>query len=196
MRFLKEVVKVLMYRPRGVKMGPRSFMLRPFHVKGRSCISVGARTSFLRGAYIHAIQEYAEHQYQPSIAIGADVYIGKDVYFTAIQGIRIGDGCVLSDGVYITDEVHGTDPTKGPIMQQPLQSKGPVVIGADCFLGFRVAVLPGVTLGHHCVVGANSTVTRSFPPYSMLAGSPAQLIKHYSQETGAWIRQPSNFNVS
>lgn len=187
MRLLKEVVKSLLYRPRGVAMGARSFILRPYSVKGRACIFIGPRTSFLRGTYIHAIQSYAGQTYRPAITIGADVYIGKDVYMTAIQGIEIGDGSVLSDGVYLTDEVHGTDPLAGPIMQQQLHSKGPISIGSHCFLGFRVAVLPGVTLGPHCVVGANSTVTRSFPAYSMVAGSPARLIKQYSEVEGQWL---------
>jgi lipopolysaccharide O-acetyltransferase len=72
-------------------------------------------------------------------------------------------------------------------MQQALISKGPVTIGRRCFLGFRVAVMPGVTLGEHCVVGANSTVTRSFPAYSMIGGSPARLLKTYSLETHQWM---------
>jgi acetyltransferase-like isoleucine patch superfamily enzyme len=193
MRFLKEAVKTLFYRPRGIHMGPRSFILRPFHIKGRSCISIGAHTSLLRGASIHAIQTYAGHNYQPTITIGSNVYIGKDVYITSINSITIGDGCVLSDGVYLTDEVHGIDPLLGPIMQQSLHSKGPVTIENQCFLGFRVAILPGVHLGHHCVVGANSTVTHSFPPFSMVAGSPARLIKRYHQVRGEWITDSSTF---
>lgn len=71
-------------------------------------------------------------------------------------------------------------------MEQPLESKGPVRIGARCFLGYRAAVMPGVTLGEHCVVGANSVVTRSFGSFSMVAGSPARLIKVYSAATGKW----------
>ncbi|WP_396275136.1 acyltransferase [Granulicella aggregans] len=73
-------------------------------------------------------------------------------------------------------------------MRQNLESKGPIVIGDNCFLGYRVAVTPGVTLGEWCVVGANSVVTKSFPPYSMIAGAPARMIKRYSLEERAWVR--------
>jgi len=114
--------------------------------------------------------------------------IGHYSFFTPAREISIGDGCVLSGHVYISDENHGFDPKAGPILKQPLESKGPVRIGNNCFLGYRVAILPGVTLGEHCVVGANSTVTRSFPAYCMLAGSPAQVIKRYSHELGEWVK--------
>ena len=100
--------------------------------------------------------------------------------------ITIGDGCVLSEHVYITDLMHGLHPDQGLIMQQPLQSKGPVRIGSGCFLGYRAAIMPGVTLGDHCVVGANSVVTKSFPAYSMLVGSPARLVRSYNRKTAKW----------
>lgn len=188
MRFLKEAVKALLYRPNGITFGERSCIYRPYKISGRDRVKVGKRSYILGGLYIHAITEYAGVTYQPSIEIGDDVYIGRNAYFTAIDRISIGDGSVLSEQVYITDEFHGMDPLSGLIMKQPLTSKGPVIVGRGCFIGFRAAIMPGVTLGDHCVVGANSTVTHSFPPYSMIGGSPARLLKEYSAESMAWIR--------
>jgi acetyltransferase-like isoleucine patch superfamily enzyme len=187
MRFIKESVKELLYRPSGVAFGERSYIQRPYSISGRKRVRIGKRTSIGGGLHIQAITEYAGVRYMPTIEIGDDVYIGGHAYFTAIDRISVGDGCVLSEYVYLTDEVHGMDPRAGLIMEQSLISRGPVVIGRSCFLGFRVAVMPGVTLGEHCVVGANSTVTRSFPAYSMIGGSPARILKRYSQTLGRWV---------
>jgi len=56
-------------------------------------------------------------------------------------------------------------------------SKGKIIIGHDCWIGFDATFLSGVTLGNGCVVAAASVVTKSFPPYSIIGGAPARLIK-------------------
>jgi len=50
-------------------------------------------------------------------------------------------------------------------------------IGADCFIGGRSLILPGVEIGDGCVVGAGSVVTRSVPPRSLVAGNPARILR-------------------
>lgn len=134
-----------------------------------------------------AISKYAGKKYRGAISVGNGVYIGRHVYLTAAEGISIGDGCVLSEHVYITDLNHGYHPERGPIMLQDIEIKGAVKIGANCFLGYRCVVTSGVTLGDWCIVGANSVVTRSFPAYTMIAGSPARLIKVYSHDLREWV---------
>lgn len=182
----KSAARALIYRPSGISYGKDSYVLRPCVIYGPSCIRLGDRSVVLRHGYLNAVEEYAGVRLQPKIVIGNGVYIGRYVYLTAMREITIGDGCVLSEHVYITDLMHGVQPGGTPIMEQPLESKGPVRIGAHCFLGYRAAVMPSVTLGEHCVVGANSVVTRSFPAFSMIAGSPAKLLKTYSFESNAW----------
>ena len=54
---------------------------------------------------------------------------------------------------------------------------GPVDLGPDCWIGMGVCVLPGVTVGEGCVVGAGSVVTRDLEPYSVAVGNPAKPIK-------------------
>ena len=167
--------------------GAGSWIARPRSIVGRRFISIGANTHVLGYASIEAIASYAGQTFTPSIEIGSGVYIGQHVFISAVSGVQIGDGCVLSEQVYITDCAHGYDPKGGPIMRQPLSSKGPVVIGESSFIGYRAVISAGVSLGRHCVVGAQSVVTRSFPAYSMIAGAPAKLIKRFVPELNGWV---------
>ena len=180
--------KLLWNRPLGLKsFGRASVAVRPWRFEGGQYIEVGSRSLINGGAIMRAITDQMVRQGAPSISIGDDVYIGWHVFISSIGEVSLGDGCVLSDHVYITDVFHGFDPEKGLIMEQELQSKGPVKIGANCFLGYRVAIMPNVTLGEWCIVGANSVVTRSFPAYSMIAGAPARVVKVYSHQSHSWI---------
>ncbi|MGE7761345.1 acyltransferase [Peribacillus sp. NPDC097895] len=53
----------------------------------------------------------------------------------------------------------------------------PVIINDNCWIGARVIILPGVEIGESCVVGAGSVVTKSMPPFSVIAGNPAEVMK-------------------
>jgi acetyltransferase-like isoleucine patch superfamily enzyme len=160
--------------------------MRPRALIGRRFIDIGNNTNILEHGLIHAIARHGEQTFAPSIRIGNDVYIGRYVFITSINSICIGDGCVLSEHVYITDSAHGYEPDGGPIMRQPLSSKGSVILEENTFVGYRAVISPGVVLGRHCIVGAQSVVTRSFPAYSMIAGAPAKLIKRFVRERGEW----------
>ena len=180
-RKFKDFINFLRFRrPIGLKMGKGASIRWPYRLMNRSRISLGDRTIIRESARIEAIQNYGGRQYSPSIEIGDGVYIGSEVYIAAVQRLVIESGCVLSDHVYLSDSAHGYDPSKGPLMQQPLESKGPIHIGPDCFLGYRTFVAPGVRLGRNCIVGAHSVVTRSFPDYSTIAGVPARLIRSHT----------------
>ena len=56
-------------------------------------------------------------------------------------------------------------------------NKGDIVIGNDVWIGGGVIVLPGVTIGDNCVIGAGSVVTRSIPSNSLVVGNPCQVVK-------------------
>jgi acetyltransferase-like isoleucine patch superfamily enzyme len=110
-------------------------------------LRIGARTS------VHAGSRLMAH--------GAPIVIGERV--------ALAPDCAL----YPYD--HGTE-LGVPIDQQPITSKGGIVIGDGAWLGTRTIVLSGVTIGPGAVVGAGSVVTRDVPADSIAAGNPARVV--------------------
>ena len=172
--------------PTPITAGSDSYIFRPRRIDGPKYIRIGSRTTVDRFGWLSALETYAGVNFTPEIVLGDDVHIGRYSCLTAINSIVIDNGCLLSEHVYISDHSHGLDPDGGLLVHQPLVSKGNVRIGAHSFIGYRACVLPGVTLGMHCVVGANSVVTRSFPDGSMIAGAPARLVKQYCSNSKQW----------
>ncbi len=197
LKTFKQLVKRLVWGPpHAMKAGSGSFLYRPHRIDNPQFIEIGSRTTVDRFSWLSALGSYAGRKYSPRIILGDDVHIGRYACLTAIDRIVIEDGTLISEYVYISDHSHGLDPEGGLIVDQPLVSKGPVRVGAHSFLGYRVCIMPGVSLGTHCIVGANSVVTRSFPDYSMLAGAPARLLKVYSLERKTWVNPPRSAAAS
>ncbi|MGZ5369955.1 MAG: DapH/DapD/GlmU-related protein, partial [Aeromicrobium sp.] len=69
-----------------------------------------------------------------------------------------------------------------PLTWQGFESKGPTIIGDNCWLGANVVVTSGVTIGERCVIGANAVVKRDIPPHSVAAGNPARVIRTITDE--------------
>ena len=147
-------------------------------------LSIGDSTILLKHARIqNFISENCE---QPSIRIGNRCFIGYYCTILNASEVTIGDDVLIASHVMISSENHGIDPeSEIPYRNQPLVSK-PVSIGDGCWIGEKVCILPGVTIGKKCIVGAGSVVTKSIPDYSIAVGNPAKVIKQYNFETHNW----------
>lgn len=111
------------------------------------------------------------------IIIGDNTQIGRNVLLSAIKNIKIGKDCLLAYNVSIVDHDHNVENIKVSPIHSGLSKPRPVIIEDESFIGAHSFILKGVHLGKHCVVGANSVVTKSFPAYSVIAGNPAKLIR-------------------
>jgi acetyltransferase-like isoleucine patch superfamily enzyme len=187
-KLFKNLARSMLLRPAIRRIGEGSIVRLPRWFYNKQHIEIGRNCVIGRFAVFSPVVDYAGCRYEPRILVGDDVYIGGYCQLHCMNGLTLEDGVVLSEYVYISDIAHGLDPGKGLIMEQELECKGPVHIGAHSFIGFGVSILPGVTLGKHCIVGTRSVVTQSFPDYSMVAGSPARLVKKYCLETKTWVK--------
>jgi acetyltransferase-like isoleucine patch superfamily enzyme len=111
------------------------------------------------------------------VHIGAGTFLNMGVMIAAEELVEIGDHCMLANGCFVSDASHRYDDPNKPITWQGFESKGPTRIGDNCWLGAHAVVTSGVSIGQRCVVGACSVVTKDVEPYSIVAGSPAKLIR-------------------
>lgn len=115
------------------------------------------------------------------IKIGCSTYIGMNCIINGYSdNVSIGSYVSIAQNVNIMTD---SGPNASPAMQKifPIK-KGPVKIGNDCWIGAGVIIMPNVTLGKCCVVAANSFVSKSFPDFSIIGGSPAKLIRTFTAE--------------
>lgn len=133
------------------------------------------------------IYEYYKKTHNPKLTFGKNVSIGNRCSFLVADELFIGDNCLIASDVLFTTESHGIDPLSyESYNKQPLVSK-PIVIGEGCWIGEKVSIMPGVVIGEKSIIATNSVVTKSFPPYSMIAGIPAKIIKSYDINEKKWV---------
>lgn len=103
-----------------------------------------------------------------------DVIIGDNV--TVKSGVYLWDGIRVEDNVFIGPCVAFTN-DKYPRSKHFPDSFAKILIKEGASIGANATILPGLTLGEHCMIGAGSVVTRDVPPYAVVVGNPAKVIK-------------------
>lgn len=126
------------------------------------------------------------------IEIGSYCFIGEGTRIWSALSISIGDRVLISHYVNIFDNItHPLDPklrhlqfkdivTSGNLKSIDLEEEE-VVIENDAWIGCMSIILKGVTIGEGAVVGAGSVVTKDVPPYTVVGGNPAKIIKEISE---------------
>ena len=119
------------------------------------------------------------------IKIGTGTEIGERCRISISNSLEIGEKVLLSPNVYITDCDHEYRDIKIPVMDQGIVQKGQrVSIGDGSYIGINTVIVGNVKIGKHCIIGANSVVTKNIPDYCLAIGSPARIIKKYDEEKG------------
>jgi len=125
---------------------------------------------------------------------GRDVNVERGASFGSGRRVRIGDRSGLGANARVEWVTIGRDVMMGPdllafnrnhahcrldvpMVEQGFEPPEEIVIEDDVWIGARVILLPGVRVGKGCIVGAGAVVTRDVPPFAIVAGAPARVIR-------------------
>lgn len=111
------------------------------------------------------------------VSIGNDVLINEGCKIGGQRGISIGNFVLLAYNVNLVSENHEYRNYLLPIKTQGYYG-GPIYIEDDVWVGANAVVLPNVTIGRGAIVGANAVVTKDVPPYAIVGGVPAKILKY------------------
>lgn len=111
--------------------------------------------------------------------IGKRSGIGERSILSGI--VTIGKDVMIGPELMCYTTNHETTRTDIPMIDQGFSKTRPITIGDDVWIGSRVIILGGVNVGNGAVIGAGSVVTHDVPPYSVVGGNPARIIKSRKQ---------------
>ena len=175
----------------------------PSRVVNSNHIYIGDDVSMGPGCFINAIKRYpgkfmqglpsdtVYQEFKPSIKIGNRVSVTGYLTLTSANSVIVEDDVLIASHVFISDHSHGSSRVDVPYKYQPLEKFGEVIIREGCWIGEHVVIMPGVTVGKNSIIGANSVVTSDVPDNTIVVGSPAKVIKQWSDELDCWVDSDS-----
>ncbi len=156
---------------------------------GSSRISIGDSVYIAPGTWLNIPEP--DSGTGPALVLESGCKIGRRCMITAKNLVCLENDVMLGPSVLIADHSHEFSNLDVPIHAQGLTAGGTVRIERNCWLGHGAAIIctsGELVLGRNTVVGANSVVTQSVPPFSVVAGSPAKVVRRYDSESGRWIK--------
>ena len=169
-------------------LGPGACLMFPHGaVYNEHLIHIGADT--IVGPEVSISAGMAPGQQMPTdpvVSIGSRCLIGRGSHVVGHWEIVLGDDIQTGPYVYITDQNHSyADPDQPVGRQWPVEAA--VRIGSGSWLGANAVILPGADIGEHVVVAAGAVVRGTVPSRCVVAGVPARVVRHWSEERGAWV---------
>ena len=176
--------------------------LSKINAKGKNCF-IAPSTTIINGKYIklgnnvaigqycriQAVAQYHGKLFSPEFIFEDNVTVNWFSHIACAGKLIIGEGTLIADYVFICDNNHGfsTPDTFKQLPELMLLEIKPVSIGKRCWIGTHVCILPGVTIGDDCVIGAGSVVTKSIKPGRLAVGVPCKPIKKRN-DNGEWVK--------
>jgi acetyltransferase-like isoleucine patch superfamily enzyme len=163
---------VILRRPKNISLGEKVLVddYATLDVRGpNGKITLGSKVSI--GRFSSIVSKDAEIDLSPGVNIGSYCRVATQ------SKVSIGESTLLAAYCYVGPGNHQHSDLNMPLISQDMEIKGGVKIGARCWLGTRVTVLDGVTIGDDVIIGAHSVVLSDIPSGAVAVGSPAKVIK-------------------
>lgn len=186
-RVLHAIYRSVSYRRHFRSFGRGAFLSPYSKVERMQYISIGDAATIMSGAWLAAYEGQLPDGGKPQLIIGGRTYIGHRAVISCVNEVRIGREVTIGDNVQLADTTHKYQTPGVHILDQGL-AVGRLIIGDRAWIGRNCFIAHDLEIGEQAVVGANSVVTRSVPPFTVVAGSPAKVIKRLDRQSGKWVR--------
>jgi acetyltransferase-like isoleucine patch superfamily enzyme len=185
--------------PKFATPAPGLVMQNPREIENPERIAIGRDVKLGPGAVLraraqspgswlaHPDGQHIHQTFDSRITIGDRVTATGALQLVAYARITIEDEVMFASNIYISDGLHSFERGDVPYKYQGIFRIAPITIGYGSWIGQNVTVMPGVTIGKLCVIGAHSVVTKSIPDGSLAIGAPAKVVKRWDAAQGAWI---------
>ncbi len=152
-------------------------------------ISLGRDVLIAKDAWLNVARE-EDSQGHPAITIEDNCVIARRVHLSARNSIHLERDVILAASVIVMDHNHAYENIDVPIRDQGVTAGGRIRIEAGSWIGHGAAIVcdrGDLVIGRNSVVAANAVVTRSCPPYSVLSGNPARVVKQFDPVRRMWV---------
>lgn len=183
--FSLQLIQAPYWKVRMKKFGWSSVIVKPLRINGAERIVIGNSVIVQYKTWLAAMPLTGMESC--SLIIEDGCVIGNFNHIYSTHSVILHKNVLTADKVYISDNLHGYEDISIPVKNQPIVQNNRVEIGEGSWLGENVCVL-GAKIGIHCVIGANSVVTKDIPDYCVAVGAPARVIKKYDLNKKQWIK--------
>jgi len=153
-------------------------------------IKLGNSVQIRKDAIVNVVAP-PEQNGEPIIVVDDGTCINSRCLVSAKNYVHLERDIVTAQSVRIMDHVCAPQGGTPPICERGVTEGGRIRIGQGSWLGQGAAIVCSrgeLVLGRHCVVGANAFVTQSFPPYSVIVGNPARVVRQFDPVKNEWVR--------
>jgi len=169
-RQLYRFVKFKLFHP-GIKTEGFVFLPRKYD------IGKGKNAKFTIGAWVWIGSGCAFRAHEGHLSIGRKTTFGGNNTINCYQRVDIKEECLFADNIYVVDFDHWYLDPNMSIRSQGIR-KEDIVMGPNVWVAEKATILRGTTIGEGAVIGAMSLVIRDVPPYAVVGGVPARIIKY------------------